>query len=842
MLRSFTLLFICLFWPALAFSASSLARVGDSASPRTVSHRIEQEVAVRLQSDRSRSAATVALTSVPEAVAAARSGHYSQALEFLYPYLERYRRDAHAHAETLVVLEWAGRYQEAVVLALSRPDLQLPLYASKSVLRSVRASGWFDDGERFLRPALEHAPDDPELLSLQIHLLADRQRLDDALQLAGQALQDHPQYADLWLAKYYLHVLRRETYDSLDAIQRAYALVPSRYARRELIYSLERSGMPQQALQLLLDDPAVLTTDERFRLQRSGNAMQVRWGVYEQPRVQQYYAETDRALKRNAVLQQALQEPGLAQGELHRRALQFDRMVALRNRRQMQPVVEQWEKLTREGVEIPDYVLQAVADALLYLQRPEQSETLYAGIAERNRNNAEAWLGLYYSLHESNQYDRATELIQQLVQEQAIWNRSKGYRSPEENPVRFRFELAAALDRLYRNEHELAQQRLELLFHQGAHNPELRKALGELENSRRHPRRAQMLFEQGLAVEPEHTGLQAALADSFIVRRQWRLAEQSIARLVELFPDEGSSLRLQDEWQRYNMRILEGRVSFAVGDSPNVDGQEIDWLLRAWTAPVDYDWRLAAFAWSRQGKLPEGNASRIYSGVAARRETPDWDLFAQLALTDASTEPWALEFSGRHEFNDRWAMLFSVAHNGEAVSLRALETGSGGNQYLLGAEWWRNESLSASVQLSLLDYSDGNQRTGLSGAVRKRLKTGPTFQLENISRAAGTQNSRPGGAYFAPEGDFSLEDELLARWITWRRYADSFTQRASFSAGGYWQQGYGWSVPLAVSYAHEWELRQRRLFVEYGPSFSRRYYDGVAENNFGLYLAFLWRY
>jgi len=782
------------------------------------------------------------LGSVGEAVAAARNGHFSQALGFLYPYLEKHHRNVRAHAETIVVLEWAGRYQDVLALAFSRSDLELPLYAIKSVVRSARAGEYWPAAEEFLQTGLRHAPNDPELLSLQVHIWADQGRLDDGLLLVEQALQDYPEYADLWLAKYYLHTLRQESYDALDAIQRAYQLVPSRYARRELSFSLARCGMPQQALQLLLDDPGLLSPDERFRLRRQAHAMQVRWGVFEQPTQKQHYAETDSALSQSDELFAELVATDFAQEEVHQRSLLFDRLVALRDRRQMQEVVDQWEFLKYGEIEIPDYALLAIADALLYLQRPEEAAELYAGIAERNRNNASAWLGLYYSLHEANRYDEATALLEKLITGEALWEQSKGYRQPQRNQTRDRFELAAALDRLYRNEPGLAEERLAPMFHQGPHNPALRRAYAELERARRHPRHAQTLAEQGLAVNPKDGGLQVELADSYLARYQWRLAEKSIARQVELFPEEASTIRLQDEWQRHNLRILEGRISFGYGESPDVDGQEIDWLLRNWTRPLDYDWRLAVFGLSRHAELPEGRATRTYAGVAAQRLTSDLSLFAQLGVADVSNERWMAEFSGRYELSDSWALPFGVALNGEAVSLRALETGSSGVEYRLGVEWWRHESLSANAGVSLLDYSDGNLRTALSAAVRKRVRTGPTFQLENILRAASSNNSSQDGAYFAPEADFLVENELQARWISWRRYGDTFTQRASASLGGYWQQDYDWSVPFAFSYAHEWELKRRRFFVEYGPSYSYRHYDGEAENKFGFYLAFIWRY
>ena len=206
------------------------------------------------------------LQSVSEAVVAARDGHFDQAFSYLFVHLDRFHRDTKVHAETLVVMEWAQRYEEAVVSALSRPDLQLPLYAVKSVVRSARRAGLHVDAEDFLQVGFAIAPDDPDLLSARIHLLGDQGQLDEGLRLANQAVQKYPLHADLWLAKYYLHLLRKDNVAALDAVERAVALAPSDYARRELIYSLERSGMPQRALELLQADPALVSADETFRL------------------------------------------------------------------------------------------------------------------------------------------------------------------------------------------------------------------------------------------------------------------------------------------------------------------------------------------------------------------------------------------------------------------------------------------------------------------------------------------------------------------------------------------------------------------------------------------------
>jgi biofilm PGA synthesis protein PgaA len=73
----------------------------------------------------------------------------------------------------------------------------------------------------------------------------------------------------------------------------------------------------------------------------------------------------------------------------------------------------------------------------------------------------------------------------------------------------------------------------------------------------------------------------------------------------------------------------------------------------------------------------------------------------------------------------------------------------------------------------------------------------------------------------------------------WRHYERHFRHRLTVSLGDYWQDGFGSALVPSVSYMHEWQLGQGRVF-EYGVRWSRPVYDGHRERHIGFEAALRW--
>src|SRR5690606_32155322 len=102
--------------------------------------------------------------------------------------------------------------------------------------------------------------------------------------------------------------------------------------------------------------------------------------------------------------------------------IRIDRLQALRARYRMNEIIREYEALTKEGVVIPDYALSHVAAAYLHLRQPDTASGLYqqvlsTGSAKKQSRTErlDNQIGLFYSLVDSEQHDRAKEVIDAAV-------------------------------------------------------------------------------------------------------------------------------------------------------------------------------------------------------------------------------------------------------------------------------------------------------------------------------------------------------------------------------------------------------------------------------------------
>ena len=140
----------------------------------------------------------------------------------------------------------------------------------------------------------------------------------------------------------------------------------------------------------------------------------------------------------------------------------------------------------------------------------------------------------------------------------------------------------------------------------------------------------------------------------------------------------------------------------------------------------------------------------------------------------------------------------------------------------------------------MLRFSDDNTRT--IGFLRwtERVVTTPDWRLDLTPYAYATENSRPGGPYFAPERDLETGVTASVAWVAWRRWERDLVVAGSATIGGYWQEDFGWSPVLALRWENRHALSDA-LAITYGAGWARRDYDGSATDAFSATAALRWR-
>ena len=176
-----------------------------------------------------------------------------------------------------------------------------------------------------------------------------------------------------------------DVWTSLRQAQNDYQLAPgANDVQRRYILALRDARLPAAALKVARQHPGTLTPKEYRELEADEAAEWVRLASAPTRTQEERFALADRALERYDDLLGQWHAQGLHGTDLYRR-IRVDRIQALHARQRMHDVVTAYEALRLEGVAVPDYILNEVAAAWLYLKQPEKAAALYRVVLATDR-------------------------------------------------------------------------------------------------------------------------------------------------------------------------------------------------------------------------------------------------------------------------------------------------------------------------------------------------------------------------------------------------------------------------------------------------------------------------
>lgn len=779
-----------------------------------------------------------------QAVALARSGRSAEALAILEPEYQKNPQNQSVYYDYLTVLSWAGEDDRVAELASHFSPRIGPGYALESVAKSARRRGDYVQAEMLYRIGLERFPADLDFPIGLILTLSDAGNGQAAIELTGWLEKQYPDHPAMLLAKGYAEESLGDYFAALQTYQRILDRDPTeRSARARRILLLDRLGASHLAVELADRDSTLLTAAEWQRIRDGQAAHAVRWGNLPTPAPNSRFAQTDRAL---GLLERNLREAQQTQGDAPTMTLRtrFDRMVALRNRFQMDAVVEEYQHLAQEDVEVPVYALLAAADAFLYRKQPEQARTLYQQILVRQPDDFEAQLGLFYTLIELEEISTARDLIDRLDQSQPTWlvrTDASGQRQHLPNPRKIATASAAAMARAYGDQLAESEQRLTALHDLAPANLDLTSALGDVYAARGWPRLARQTYRLGLSLDPHYKALQFGLAQSYLSCREYRLAEASIERLYVRYPEDQHIRLLHRQWEIHNLREL--RLVAGYGDNSGTATGNRELFLEGtlFSSPLAYQYRMFLSSRYAFAAFPEGDESYRRQGVGVEYRGADLEATGELTYNQDGDDQLGGRLGMRWELDDHWSLPASLELFSRETPLRALRQGITADAADLGIVYRASELRRISLTAQVLNFSDGNVRRRLSAGFEQRLVTLPSYQLTGIVNLSASANSRNGTVYFNPERDFSAALTLDNLQRLYRRYERVFSHRLALTIGNDWQKHYADDFLAGFAYEQLWEFASRFELV-YGFSRFRRVYDGLPEYQNYTYGQLDWRF
>jgi len=627
--------------------------------------------------------------------------------------------------------------------------------------------------------------------------------------------------------------------DALGAIERASQQQPNDDLLFKLrVLTLGDIGNAWRAWELYQQRPQLVAAAQKQRLEGDYLAKLVVWSLAYSSSEDSRLEEAESTLAR---MQRYLGGEGTPPSQAPLR-IRMDRLILLNRLGRHAQVREEARALQAEGHTLPDYVLPAVGDSLMGTLHPEEAipvlQAAVAGDPTRDASHSE----LAYAYLESEQQEKAIDLLQAWRDKEPAWRWSNG-KSPYANWSRYEADLNLAMVRAYSGDLHTAQRDLESMVEIAPGNGGLQSALGSVYMMRGWPRRALQRQQMAHALDPRDIEPRLGMEEAYVALQRDDLARPLHDDLVARYPTQPAVERMDQAWRAHRGWQLKawtdiGRSSGGGGTSP-LGNNDRHYGVDVETPVLDDRWRLFALADRRVTDFQDQRIDPLWLGAGVRYRFGQLDAEAAVLRANDHIGDTGLRVGVGWQFNDSWHAGVVVARNDPEASMQARAAGITADSVSAQVDYRRSELTHWTFGASRFRYDDGNHRELFGTSVQQRLLTRPRWLVDGLASAYTSRGSRDDAPYFNPMRDRMVEIGLRIDQQLWRHYERHFRHRLTVSLGDYWQDGFGSALVPSVSYMHEWQLGPGRVF-EYGVRLSRPVYDGHRERHIGFEAALRW--
>ncbi|WP_314923660.1 poly-beta-1,6 N-acetyl-D-glucosamine export porin PgaA [Aeromonas piscicola] len=476
---------------------------------------------------------------------------------------------------------------------------------------------------------------------------------------------------------------------------------------------------------------------------------------------------------------------------------------------------------------LPDYVLEARADALAGLGRVDEASLIYRQLATPARSKDKRLLEKrFYAYSDGERYGAAQGLLAGWREPPTRWDFTGNMRMENDD-----YEKVLQLKTLlqaWRGEAGAAEKQLEGWLKTAPANPWLWLQLGDIRRWRGHPDGAGQAYQQAVRWLPAGRTVLAepGRLNARLDKGDWQGTPQAVRTLGNLTRDrqELQQRLTLDQAPQFVTELTHGR-----SEGGSVQASR-DWQYdsRFYSARSDGGERLFVRRQGSFGEFDQQPERAAYTGLGAEIS------FYPLQLTLEGGSGSELNHKGYlwsrldWRLGDHWTQGFAINLNSADTPLRALARGNYADQYQLDLGWRQDETREGALRLERMDLSDGNRRLTASGWLRQDLWRRDRWWFDTTLRGATSRNEAVEVDYFNPLQDRNLELELAGRYRLPLDGRRALLQSLIMSGNHYWQQGYGSDQGWQLSYRHDWILSPA-LSLGYGLGRRQAIYDGNPE-------------
>lgn len=736
---------------------------------------------------------TTARQEYDRALSLIREGKNHEALPLLERALAVMPGDSRLRADYVLCLVWTDNHRKAADEYLSHDqELQHIPYVPRHVAKAFYELRDFSKARELYRKAWSQNREDEEAFKGVVY---SSLRLGD-LQGAHTAWDQ----------------ARRERW------------IPAGTLQAMELHILEAVGASRQALSLARDEKG--TDDAHMESLRIDAAvMQMRWGE-----VDAAIAELGDILAKN---------PG---NDRARR----DYIASLRKKDRMEEVLRQYEILKESDKDVPYWVTEAVADAFLYLRKPEEAESFYRLTLEKNPDNPySALMGLFYTCVDLRRWDEGEETLAQV--EALLERKKKQLEGDPDVLARKRYleeynELITARGwyLLYQDKLAEGQDFFERYLKEAGSDTGLRAGLGHAYLWRHWPRRALEQFEVAENIDADDktvlTGKAWALNDLNRKEESRILADQLFLR----YPTNLHVMDLRETLRAEDMRRFVPEAWF----SKEFDGATEYWLYG--TVEIPYSPTFRPYV-----QILRQETSQDVDGQTLRA---DWDRVAlgfNWIVTPEILWQQTLGFDyldggdvGSHTRLTWWPTdplrisgvfdSFSLA-----IPLRARVHGVTGKTAALDFNYLESDLREYGLTAGSNWLSDNNVNPFGRLRYSRNIYNDPDVKVRMGFQFDYSHYTDQDVPYFSPEHDFTLLLTPTIFWTHYNRYDQKWRSGFYPRAGVNYETDHDFYPVAGITYEQLLVL-SKTFQLTWNVSYDLRVYDGDYTNVLGAYFTFQW--
>jgi biofilm PGA synthesis protein PgaA len=523
-----------------------------------------------------------------------------------------------------------------------------------------------------------------------------------------------------------------------------------------------------------------------------------------------------------------------------------DYIASLRKKDRMEEVLRQYEILKESDKDVPYWVTEAVADAFLYLRKPEEAESFYRLTLEKNPDNPySALMGLFYTCVDLRWWDEGEETLGQV--EALLERKKKQLEGDPDVLARKRYleeynELITARGwyLLYQDKLAEGQDFFERYLKEAGSDTGLRAGLGHAYLWRHWPRRALEQFEVAENIDADDktvlTGKAWALNDLNRKEESRILADQLFLR----YPTNLHVMDLRETLRAEDMRRFVPEAWF----SKEFDGATEYWLYG--TVEIPYSPTFRPYV-----QILRQETSQDVDGQTLRA---DWDRVAlgfNWIVTPEILWQQTLGFDyldggdvGSHTRLTWWPTdplrisgvfdSFSLA-----IPLRARVHGVTGKTAALDFNYLESDLREYGLTAGSNWLSDNNVNPFGRLRYSRNVYNDPDVKVRMGFQFDYSHYTDQDVPYFSPEHDFTLLLTPTIFWTHYNRYDQKWRSGFYPRAGVNYETDHDFYPVAGITYEQLLVL-SKTFQLTWNVSYDLRVYDGDYTNVLGAYFTFQW--